>query len=62
MAEPMKPTHLYKGKPVQFIERTWVDDHGQQHCTILMVNKFGKQQRQTVLEKNLTAMQADVKE
>jgi hypothetical protein len=47
------PTHLYKGAPVQLIEKTYVYE-GKQYCTILMVNKAGKLQRQTIQERHLT--------
>ena len=48
----MIPTHTYKGKPVQFIHRSFISS-GKQNCTILMTNRFGKLQLQTVQEKNL---------
>ena len=51
----LKPTHLYKGKPVEYCGASYVSG-GQQFCTIVMVNKFGKHQRQTVQERKLTPL------
>jgi hypothetical protein len=48
----MKPTHTYKGKPVEFIKLSYVWNE-QQYCTILMVNATGKTQLQTIQERHL---------
>lgn len=40
-------THVYKGKPVEFIEFTY-EWKGKQYCTVKMINKLRKVQRQTV--------------
>lgn len=43
----MKPTHLYNGNPVELIQKTYIWN-AFQYCTILMVNKTGNLQKQTV--------------
>lgn len=48
----MYATHLYKDQPIKLIALTYVFG-GHQYCTIEMVNKLGKVQRQTVMERNL---------
>ncbi|MBU0512411.1 MAG: hypothetical protein KJ638_12020 [Chloroflexi bacterium] len=53
---PMKnATHDYKGQPVRLRELTYIS-YGQQYCTIDMVNKDGKIQRQTVQLRRLTPL------
>jgi hypothetical protein len=51
----LKPTHLYRGRQVEYCGSTYTA-RGQKYCTILMVNKHGKHQRQTVQERLLTAL------
>jgi len=58
MKTKLIPTHLYKGKQVEFVEKTYISNN-QQYCTILMVNKFGKHQRQTIQERHLTPLALD---
>jgi hypothetical protein len=53
MSDKFEPTHLYKkDKPVKLLEITYFHN-GKQYCTVEMVNKLGKIQRQTVLLWNL---------
>lgn len=46
-------THTYKGRPVKLLELTYISN-GQQYCTIEMINRMGKVQRQTVQVRHLT--------
>jgi hypothetical protein len=52
MIRTLIPTHIYKGSPVRLIELTY-EDRGEQYCTILMLNRLGNLQRQTVQERHL---------
>ena len=54
----LKPTHLYKGQQVEYCGASY-ESAGQQFCTILMVNKDGKHQRQTIQERHLTPLTPD---
>jgi hypothetical protein len=49
----MNPTHIYKTKPVEFLGSTYISN-GQQYCTILMTNKEGRLQRQTIQLRHLS--------
>lgn len=49
-------THLYKGKRVRLLEKTFFWK-GKQHCTILIINSNGKEQRQSVLLENLKPLE-----
>ncbi len=49
---PLRPTHYYKGRPVEFVAETYTR-HGQRYCTIRLVNKWGRIQRQTVQWRHL---------
>lgn len=46
-------THYYKGQPVRMLEVTYFSN-GYWFCTIEMLNRFGKLQRQTVQVRRLT--------
>lgn len=45
--EVQDATHIYKGSPVRLIELTY-EFKGEQFCTVELVNKVGKIQRQTL--------------
>jgi len=51
----LKPTHIYRDKPVEYLRSTY-EDFGQQYCVILMTNKHGQIQRQTIQERHLTPL------
>jgi len=57
----MNPTHYYKGKPVELVAITYISN-GWQYCTILMTNKAGKVQRQTVQLRHLKPMETRAKD
>jgi|GEM_PF-4837493 len=50
--------HTYKGKPVELLAVTYVSN-GKQYCTILMENRLGRKQRQSVLLRHLTPVAPD---
>lgn len=58
MSKIDNPTHIYKNKPVRFVEFTY-EYNGKQYCTIEMINRVGKTQRQTVQYQNLTILGAN---
>lgn len=49
----MGETMMYKGKLVELLAVTYVWG-GEQYCTILMKNRLGRTQRQSVLLRRLT--------
>lgn len=51
----MRPTHLYKGQPVELLALTYTWK-GTQFGTILMKNRLGVYQHQTVAVKQLTPL------
>lgn len=53
---PIQPTHLYKGRPVQFVERSH-NSYGEWYCTIIMLDRNGKQHRQSIQERHLEPLE-----
>ena len=58
MNDKINPTHLYKGKPVEFVSMTHTVN-GKQYCTILMLNRHGVVQRQSVQVCRLTVLPSE---
>jgi hypothetical protein len=54
----MRDIRMYKGKPVELLAITHVWA-GEQYCTILMENRYGTKQRQSVLLRRLTPVPAN---
>src|SRR3990167_618191 len=55
-----EPEYFYRNQPVKLLEMSYVA-HGQQYCTIEIVNLYGKKQRQTVQFRHLTTKNSQEK-